>query len=253
MGITAETYYENDEYMSISQFKRLEKCELGGVEEWDDSDTSVAMLVGQYVDSWVEGTLDAFKESHPEIISTRGESKGGLKAEFKKADEIIEYMQNDKVFMQFMSGEKQTIMTGTISGVPFKIKMDSYSKGIAINDLKVMRSVTDSKGNFVDFISPWGYDLQLAGYQEIVYQNTGVKLPCFICAVTKESPINSVIVQIPQGYLDRALYRLESSINHLYDVKMGKVTPNGCGVCKTCIEQRKTTPIISMDDLFSNN
>jgi hypothetical protein len=149
-----------------------------------------------------------------------------------------------------MSGEKQTIMTGEIAGVPFKIKIDSYSPHIAINDLKVMRTVTNSQGEFYDFITPWGYDIQLACYQEIVRQNTGEQLPCFICAVTKESPINSVIVNIPQNVLDRARYVVEEDIKHYYDVKTGKVEPVGCGKCKSCISLRKETPIISMADFI---
>lgn len=252
MGITNKDYFEDDIYMSVSQFKRFEKCEVGGLVEWDDSETSISLLIGQYVDAWVEGTLDEFIEQHPEIISTRGASKGELKSEFKQANQIIEHIKNDEVFMQFMSGEKQTIMTGEIAGVPFKIKMDSYSKGIAINDLKVMRSVTDKSGRFIDFITPWSYDVQLACYQEIVFQNTGERLPVYICAVTKENPINSVIVHIPQHRLDTALYRVESKIKRAYDVKMGEVESIGCGVCKDCITARHSTPIISMDTFFLN-
>ena len=148
-----------------------------------------------------------------------------------------------------MSGEKQGIYTGVIGGVPFKIKMDSYSSGIAINDLKVMRTVTDNWGNYIDFITPWGYDTQLAVYQEVIYQNTGKRLPCYICAVTKETPINSIIVNIPQDYLNRALYDVEANVQHFYDIKMGRVEPVGCGICPTCITNRRVTKIISMEDL----
>lgn len=248
--LTSKNYYDDDEYLSASAMKLYLKCELQGKEGYGDSQ-STAMLVGSYVDSYIEGTLDQFKEEHPEIISSKGATKGELKAEFKKAIEICDYIDNNAIFCQFMSGEKQTIMSGFIEGVPFKIKMDSYSKGIAINDLKVMRSVTDSNGRFCDFITPWGYDIQLACYQEIVYQNTGERLPCYICAVTKEEPINSVIVNIPQEILDRALYTVKENIVKAYDIKMGRIAPTGCGVCKTCIAKRsKETPIISMYELI---
>lgn len=243
-----ENYYDDDEYMSVSSFKRYQKCELEGMQPWGEP--SDAMLVGSYVDSYVEGTLDKFIADNPQIISSRGATKGELKSEFQKASEICKYIDNDRVFKQFMSGEKQTIMTGVIGGVPFKIKMDSYSKGIAINDLKVMRTITDSKGNFYDFITPWGYDLQLACYQEIVRQNTGEKLLCYICAVTKETPINSVIINIPQVFLDRALYTVESTIQRYYDIKMGKIEPQGCGICPTCIKNRKKSMIISLQDII---
>lgn len=249
--LTPDNYYEDEYYMSVSRFKKFQKCELGGLEPWGEP--SDAMMVGSYVDAFIEGTLDKFINDNPQIVSSRGATKGQLKSEFQKAQEICEYITKDKTFMQFMSGDKQTIMTGEIGGVPFKIKMDSYSKGIAINDLKVMRSVTDSKGNFIDFITPWGYDIQLACYQEIVRQNSGEKLLCYICAVTKETPINSVIINIPQAFLDRALYNVESSIERYYNIMQGKEEPVGCGVCPTCVSQRKTTPIISLQDILDGN
>ena len=40
--------------------------------------------------------------------------------------------------MEYMSGEKQVIMTGEIEGVPVKIKIDSYHPNKMIVDLKVM-------------------------------------------------------------------------------------------------------------------
>lgn len=245
--VTPENYYTETEHMSVSSYKKFKRCELDGLEPFGDSTPS--MMIGSYVDSAVEGTLEQFKNEHPEIFSSRGSSKGQLKSEFQMAEEIYQYILKDKVFSQFMSGEKQVIMTGEIAGVPFKIKMDSYSPHIAINDLKVMRTVTDKNGNFYDFITPWGYDIQLACYQEIVRQNTGEKLLCYICAVTKENPINSIIVNIPQVFLDRALYEVETNIKHFYDIKMGKVKPNPCGVCKTCVSKRETTQIISLEDL----
>lgn len=245
---TDKLYFADTNYMSVSLFKKMNNCEVDGLVPFGEMTDS--MMVGSYVDAYISGTLDEFKEEHPEIISTRGASKGELKVEFKLAEEICRYIDNDDRLQQFLSGEKQTVMTGEIAGVPFKIKIDSYSPSIAINDLKIMRSVTNSYGDYYDFITPWGYDIQLACYQEIVYQNTGEKLPPFICAVTKESPINSVIVNIPQVVLDRALYKVEESIQHLYDVKMGKVEPIGCGKCKSCISQRKETPIISMEDFI---
>lgn len=246
--LTNENYFEDKHYMSVSSFKKFQKCELGGLTPWGEP--SDAMMVGSYVDAYIEGTLEKFKLDNPQIISSRGATKGELKSEFQKAEEICRYIDADKTFSQFMSGDKQTIMTGEIAGVPFKIKMDSYSKGIAINDLKVMRSVTDSRGNFMDFITPWGYDIQLACYQEIVRQNTGEKLLCYICAVTKETPINSVIINVPQVFLDRALYNVELTVKRYYDIMQGVEQPNGCGICPTCISARHNTPILSLQDII---
>jgi hypothetical protein len=245
---TDKEYFADEHYMSVSRFKVFEKCEVSAMS--GEKYESTALLVGSYVDAYVSGTLEQFKEEHPEIISSRGATKGQLKSEFKVADEVIEKISNDTIFQQFLSGEKQVTMTGEISGVPFKIKIDSYSEGKAIVDLKVMASITRRDGQYFDFITPWGYDVQGAVYQEIVRQNTGQQLPFFIAVATKENPVNTAIIQIPQLILDRALYRVESQVERFYKVMQGEEEPVGCGVCSACISRRKETPIISMEDIL---
>jgi len=263
---------------------------VAGMKPFDNTNKSIPLLVGSYVDAYVEGTLEQFKNETPDIFTkkisvnddtvellraiddsfiTRNDTLNSkrlseaktnhescftvdykLKADYVKADEICEYIDKDPVIQQFLSGNKQTIMTGEIAGVPFKIKMDAYAEDIAIVDLKVMRSVTDKQGNLFDFITPWRYDVQLACYQEIVRQNTGKQLPCYILAVTKESPINSIIVNLPQDILNVALYNVEETICDLYDVYVGATEPEPCGICKTCIENRSETQIVSLFDII---
>ena len=63
-------------------------CEFYGMEKlngrWED-EKSTALLVGSYVDSYFEGSLEQFKKENPEIFTQKGE----LKANFKQAEEII--------------------------------------------------------------------------------------------------------------------------------------------------------------------
>ena len=65
MGVNSLNYFSEDnnrKYCGSSQFKAFLKCpaqalaELNG--EWKREE-SVALLVGSYVDSWFEGTLDS--------------------------------------------------------------------------------------------------------------------------------------------------------------------------------------------------
>ena len=42
--------------------------------------------------------------------------------------QIINRVEQDALFMEYMSGEKQVIMTGTVAGVEVKIKVDSLHK-----------------------------------------------------------------------------------------------------------------------------
>ena len=137
MQLTSENYYSqeaNQEYMSVSGYKDFAgtygkmPCEFYGMEKlngrWQD-EKSTALLVGSYVDSYFEGSLDQFKKDNPEIFTQKGE----LKANFKQAEEIIARIERDEYFMKYMSGQKQVIMTGELFGAKWKIKMDSYIPG----------------------------------------------------------------------------------------------------------------------------
>ena len=188
--LTNENYFslENQmKYMGVSQFKSFQKCEAMGLAEvtgnYEREKTS-ALLVGSYVDSHFEGTLDIFKAQNPEIFKR----DGTLKSEYIQAESIINRIEQDKLFMDFMSGEKQVIMTGTIEGVPIKIKIDSLHPDTIV-DLKIMRDfepIYKAEQGRLPWFEAWRYDLQGAVYQEVIRQNTGKILPFYLAAATKE-------------------------------------------------------------------
>ena len=95
--LTSENYYSqeaNKEYLSVSQYKQFvgtygrRGCEFTALEElngrWQQKKNS-GMMIGSYVDSYVEGTLDEFKKNNPEIFK----KDGTLKADFTKAEQVI--------------------------------------------------------------------------------------------------------------------------------------------------------------------
>ena len=142
MILTNANYYSaeaNMEYMSVSQYKQFKSCEAAAMAqlrgEWEQPKTT-ALLVGSYVDAWFEGTLDEFKQEHPELFK----KDGTLKADFQQAEDIIARVQQDKVFMKYMSGRKQVIRTAELFGCKWKIKIDSRLRDSVV-DLKVMRSM----------------------------------------------------------------------------------------------------------------
>ena len=261
MILAADNYYSeeaNRQYMSVSQFKDFNgtygkvACEFEAMEKltgrWKP-EPSTALLVGSYVDAYVEGTLDDFKSRNTDILTAKGE----LKAPYKKAEEIIARIERDKYFMKYLSGEKQTIMTAELFGCEWKIKMDSYIPGKVIVDLKVMASITDLKWvkdiGYLDFVRYWGYDLQGAIYQKIVEINTGKRLQFFIAAVTKEVEPDIRIIQVTQNYLDEALTVIESNIRRVLSVKNGEVEPDRCDLCDCCKHNRVLKAPISIMDL----
>lgn len=261
MELLEENYYgkeANLKYMSVSQFKDFNgtygkmACEFAAMEKLHErwmTEKSTALLVGSYVDSYFEGSLERFKEENPELFTQRGE----LKSSYKKAEEVIARIERDDYFLKYISGEKQRIMTGEIDGVDWKIKMDSYIEGVAIVDLKVMESITKLKWvpdiGYLDFVRYWGYDIQGAVYQEIVYQNTGKRLPFYIAAATKENEPDIRIIQITQNYLDEAMQVVKTNLPRIIRVKNGETKPDKCDTCDCCRHNRILTRPISINDL----
>lgn len=258
MILTHENYYSKEadiKFMSVSQYHNFIgsqfSCEAKAMailkDKWKNEPTT-PMLVGSYVDAYFEGTLEKFKEEHPEILTQKGE----LRAEYKKADEIIKFAESDKFFMTYMSGRKQVIMTGNLFGIDWKIKIDVLHDGKCIVDLKVIKSIKEkiwSNGTFLNFIDAYGYIDQAAIYREIVYLNTGQKLPFFIAALSKEEIPDKEIIKIPDTHMDLALLQIESNLPHVLKLKNLDEPPVRCGKCDYCKTTKVLTSPISYLDL----
>lgn len=251
-----ENYFNKENnmyYTGSSQIKDFLKCEsyalakLNG--EWED-EPSNALLQSSYIDEYFSGTLDSFKEKHPEMFKKDGD----LKAEFKILDDIIKQAENDTMFMKYLKGEHQIIMTGEIVGVPVKIKIDSYFKNKVITDLKCVKDFNllwndknKCKENFIDY---YDYLLQAALYQEIVFQQTGKKLPFIIAAMTKEKISERALLNIPQEDMDAKLAEIKEYLPRLQALKKGELEPVSCGCCEYCKSKTKVTKIYNYKDYF---
>lgn len=67
--------------------------------------------------------LEEFKKENPDIFT----KQGNLKSEYRLAERIIEQIEQDTMFLKYIkAGENQVIMTGEISKVPIKIKIDCF-------------------------------------------------------------------------------------------------------------------------------
>lgn len=254
-NLTNDNYYSieaNQAYFSVSQVKDFLKCEACAMAkingEWEQEPTT-AMLIGSYVDSYFEGTLEEFKQRTPQLFK----KDGSLKSDYVKAENIIQRVEKEELFMKCMSGEKQVIMTGELFGANWKIKMDSYIPHEAIVDLKVvqkLREITFRKGWKQSFIETWGYDLQLGVYQEIVRQNTGETLDCIIAAVDKQEYPDLDCILIPNEQLEFQRNELRWKMQRIIDVKNYNAEPIRCGVCDYCRATKKLTGLILPDNLI---
>lgn len=241
------SFEANKEYISVSQYKAftgtfaVPMCEAKANAELEGKwvrEKSTALLVGSYVDSYFEGGLEQFKKDNPEIFKR----DGSLKMDYQRAEEIIKRIERDAVFSKYMSGEKQVIMTCDDLfgyGDKWKIKMDSYHPGRCIVDLKVMSNLRERKyhreiNGYTTFVEEWGYDIQGAIYQEVVYRNTGKRLPFYIACVSKEKEPDIEVIWIPNDILEARLEEIRERVPNVLAIKRGDAVPMRCENCDYC-------------------
>ena len=251
--LSKNNYYtpEADEaYWSATFVKNMSKCPAAAIatarHEWGQEKTT-ALMVGQYIDAWFDGkkAYRSFVDNNPDIFNSR---TGELKADYRKAREMIERAQNDPVFMEFMRGRKQTIRTGTIGGIPFRCKMDVYRKNERIVDLKTVKDMQPMylpEVGKVSFAEYWNWPLQLAIYQAL----EGNNLPCYLAVITKEEPPDIAIIEVPQHVLDAEMEMLKEKLPMFDAMRNGIIEPERCENCSYCRKTRKLTGAISLDEL----
>ena len=269
MKLTNGNYYgakANREFMSVSQFKAFQKCEAMAMAELKgeyERPQSKALLLGSFVDEMLTGTkksqiqfvCDNFSELFQKSSKLSKLDEAGRAvvisdyfadifnvdnkpyAEIVQALETIERIKKQPLMMKHFKSKHQVIMTGEIAGVPFKIKMDNYKPDEFIADCKYMASLR-SPNLFEPMVKYWGYDLQGAVYQEIVYQNTGKRLPFYLDVATKETPAHLAVAEIKQYDLDEALETVKALAPRFKQIKNGEILPDrcdeyGCDYCTT--------------------
>ena len=260
--LTNENYYSpeaNWRYMSVHQYLDFaghmgvhgcEKRAMATLKGEYEKEKSTAMLVGSYVDSYFEGSLDQFKKENPDIFTQKGE----LKAPYKQAEKMIARAEKDEKFMAYMSGEKQVIKTGYLFGCDWKIKIDSYLPGKAIVDLKTTADLHKAwrvaDYGYASVAEYWAYTVQMAVYQKIVEIDTGEKLPCILAFVTKEDSPELKLCYIDQVTLDHALNEVEMNMTSVLMVKNGEVEPIPCGKCDHCKATEPIEEVVNIADLI---
>ena len=242
MDLNSSNYFSREAdlaFFSASQVKSFRKCEaatMAALRGEYQRPMGTALTVGQYVDEALTGDLESWKQNHPEILKR----DGTLKADYEGARLMVERAMRDPLFMDFMDGEHQTILTAKLFGVPFKAKFDVLGAD-RIVDLK---TVKDLKSQYlpgqgrVDFATAWDWPLQLAIYQKIYEINEGVKLPCYLAVITKETPADIRIIQVEQERMDAELALLEQQLPRFEAVKGGVIDPERCDRCEYCRESR---------------
>lgn len=255
MKLNEQNYFSkeaNEEYMSVSQYKAFKKCEAAALAEIKgeyERPKTDALLIGSFVDSYFGGTEAQFALEHPDLFNSR---TGELKAPYRKAYDVIQRLKQDKVFMEYATGgQEQVIMTGEISGVPFKIAIDNLHPD-KIVDRKIMKDFEDiyvPEQGRLPWFEAWGYDTQGAAYREIVRQNIGKTLPFILAAGTKEDEPDLALIEIDSELLDFELSELQKNVPKYDAIKKGIIPAERCEKCAYCKRTKVLTAPINSKEL----
>ena len=257
--LTKDNYHSskaNAHFLNVSTAKAITECEAKAVavidNRWDELDKD-AYVKGGYFHACFEGVeeLEEFKEKNLQVFDARKKTEKVLKTDYKKINTIVADLKEDKLFMYAISGEKEQIMIGLIEGIPFKIRVDAINhEDKYFTDLKFMKSIrekfwSNEEKRRVNFIEHYDYLLQVAVYQEIVRQNTGILYSPMILAVSKDGLQKNKysdreLIGFDQDSLTKRLAEFKKSIKRIVLVWNG-VAENveACGVCEYCKSVKK--------------
>lgn len=250
MDLNSENYFSveaNKEYMSVSQFKEFKSCErraMAALEEEFQEDKPV-FLEGHLFETILAGDLDLFYMQHPEMVSSKGATKGELKANYKTVVASANRVQREQFLRDIIDKcEKQVILTGEIEGVKVKCCLDLFDKeNQKIYDLKCMANFNEQWNKELKAYVPWyiyyGYDLQMAVYREIVKQNFGIVCDTHLIAATKEAIPDIQALKFDSFILKNALNEFCANVKRYDDIKKGLIEPEACGSCSYCKEHKK--------------
>lgn len=263
--LNSQNYHSNEaniHYWSNSQYKDFLSCEakaMAKLQGWSEP-PSEALLIGSYVHSYFEGLeeFQEFKASNPEIISSKGPTKGQIKSNFRFADQMIKTIENDPLCMFILQGQKEVIMTAEFAEAHWKIKMDNYNpERLRFSDIKTVQSITketwDPEGGYVSFVQAQGYVTQMALYAEIERRLHGRDgwIEPYIVAVSKEDPPDKAVISINALDVDRELESIQTRMPRLIEVKAGRKEPIRCETCRYCRETKRLNKIIHYSELVT--
>lgn len=260
MKLDMDNYYTPEAdlaYMSCSQYQGFLECEakqMAKLQGRYTEEPAEALIVGNYVHTYMESdeAHERFCQEHfYDIYKTKANKKTGelevtgKYAAFVTADRMIECIDQDRTLAKFraMPGHIEEIMTGTIFGVPWRIRMDKrIEKPRIIVDWKTSANIRELYYNrdtreWETFIEKYGYMMRAAIYSEIEKQNTGcTDDPHFlIVAISKQDPPDKGLFSL--NHRDRYAYELErvkQNLPRIMRVKDGSEPPRRCGKCEYC-------------------
>jgi len=243
-------------YFSASQFKSWMHCQAMWYHETIARDwtrpPSDALAVGTYTHLQLlePEKVEAWIEEHPELISTRGATKGDLKAPFQVANVMVQSLHHQPACMTYLIGEHETIVSARIQGHWWKGKLDTIDREAGwFSDLKTtanlrpqrrFRNILPFEVDYHEqtFIHEFAYHYPMSLYQFMLGPRAdGHPFEPFIVAATKQDPPNVELYQMGgdnQWMLDKALLKMVTSAPMMAQQRKTGQGLSRCGECAYC-------------------
>lgn len=267
--LTTDNYYNSESnlhYVDYSTYKEFcgspskKGCECRGLAEANGSwvrPKTKALAVGSFVDSYFEGSLSQWIKDNPECFRKDNE----LRAEFKHAMAMIKRAIKEPLFMSYMQGEKQKILTAEIAGVPIRVKMDVFNEERKfVTDLKTAQSIHKTYyaadlGERLAFWEHFAYDVQAVFYTQAVLQNYGFMPDYYLCVITKEKEDGVphprlAVIHIPETRIREKLSEVEMKIPKVWSILKGEYDAIPCGTCAWCADNLPLDTIYEADEIL---
>jgi len=248
--LNSEDYFSPEmtrRYMSASQFKTFETCEaraLAILNREYEEDKEV-FKEGHYFEACLAGDKDLFLARNPDMVSSRGQTKGDIKSNYRRVDGSVERFAREPVFTDiYCRCEKQAVVIGEIAGVKFKgmidlLDMETFD-AYDIKCVKDFRRVwSDADGAYVKWFFAYGYHYQMAIYRELIRRTYGRAGRMALLAATKEEIPDVGGFVFAEEVLDNAMGIVKEFAPRYDALKRGEAGPSGCGHCDYC-KQTKT-------------
>lgn len=240
--------------MSATQFKNFQKCEAAALDllKYPAENNAMALLVGNYLHSHFESpeAHQEFLDEHAADVKTR---TGKLRADFLKADIMINRLEDDPMFNFFYNSpdsQKEVILDGDLFGVPWKARIDSLNvKAGYFCDLKTTRDLhkrywSVERHEWVSFFDAYNYALQMGAYKKLLQQRYHKPFTCYIFAVDKTETPGLAAIEVPFDEMQEQLDVIEEWQPRFMKIERGELEPERCEVCDYCKDTMKLNGFI---------
>lgn len=247
-GLTAENYHSPEaraRWLSSSDIKKAMRCEASWIGDEPEDEAKPAFVFGHLFEALV--CRDYY--NNPAVYSSRGPTKGQLKAEYSAAVDMARAVRRSP----FLSGiidrsKKQVVMTGNICGLPIRMMCDLLDTDGSIWDIKSAKSFLPEYDSDMclrlDWWAYWHYPVQMWIYREIARQN-GIAAPHVGLISAAKDNLDVQAIEFGHETMEAAEADAKFTLDSITAILRGE-EPHMCGACKWCTSQKVITEFLEV-------